>query len=220
MNQTSFSKNLKALRSARDITQQQLADAVGVTQTSVNGWENRGVKPRPAIAERLCSYFNVTEDELLSDSSGYYAQAHGLTSAPAGALAPATPRKAYAPLVGRVHAGDATEPDIIDYEIPVPYEVWENHQDGYFLEVEGTCMNRVYPEGCRVLIDPAKQPIDGSIAVVSIDGEYVMRRLHLGASVLLLSPESFDEHDDIIIRDGNVEFVGTVVWYQSAGELE
>ena len=217
---TAFSKNVRALLAKKELTQQKFADAIGVTQTTVSGWLNRAVQPKTTNLDVICDEFDLIYEDLLSETAGLYAKLHGLTSAPAGALAPATPRKAYAPLVGRVHAGDATEPDIIDYEIAVPYEVWENHQDGYFLEVEGTCMNRVYPEGCRVLIDPAKQPIDGSIAVVSIDGEYVMRRLHLGASVLLLSPESFDEHDDIIIRDGNVEFVGTVVWYQSAGELE
>ena len=52
------------------------------------------------------------------------------------------PKKAYLPLLGRVHAGDAQEPDVIDSHIPVPYEVWERHQNGYLLEVEGTCMNK------------------------------------------------------------------------------
>lgn len=86
-------------------------------------------------------------------------------------------------------------------------------------------MSKVYPEGCYILIDPDREPQNGSIAVVSIDGEdYVMRRLYRGATTLVLSPESWDDgYEDIVITQDDertVEFHGTVVWFQSAEEME
>ena len=127
--------------------------------------------------------------------------------------------------MGRVHAGDAQEPDVIDDKVPVPYEVWEHHKNGYLLEVEGSCMNKVYPEGCFILVDPAKQPSNGSIAVVKInDDDYVMRRMYRGANTLILSPESFDDsYTDIVISNDDetcIQLVGTVVWYQPKEEME
>ena len=91
--------------------------------------------------------------------------------------------KTCAPLLGSVHAGGAKEPEVLDDRVPLPYEVLQHHKRAYFLEVEGDCMSRVYPEGCRVLIDPDRALQSGSIAVVSIDGaDYIMRRMLVGAA--------------------------------------
>nr|WP_277926899.1 S24 family peptidase [Adlercreutzia sp. JBNU-10] len=90
--------------------------------------------------------------------------------------------------------------------------------------VEGDCMDKVYPEGCLILVDPDQEPRNGSIAAVSIDGaNYVMRRLLKTPSTIVLAPESFNpEHEDIVITAASgktVELAGTVVWYQPAKEL-
>lgn len=127
--------------------------------------------------------------------------------------------------MGRVHAGEPTDPEFLDDMVELPASVAEAHPRAYFLEVEGDCMDKVYPEGCMILVDPEKPPQDGSVAAVSIDGtEYVMRRLHRGASSLMLSPESFNpEHVDIVVTEDDgrtVNLVGTVVWFQSKKEME
>ncbi|MCI2241476.1 S24 family peptidase [Adlercreutzia sp. JBNU-10] len=85
-------------------------------------------------------------------------------------------------------------------------------------------MDKVYPEGCLILVDPDQEPRNGSIAAVSIDGaNYVMRRLLKTPSTIVLAPESFNpEHEDIVITAASgktVELAGTVVWYQPAKEL-
>lgn len=110
----------------------------------------------------------------------------------------------------------------VEVEIPIPYEVRLRHPNGYFLEAEGTCMNKIYTEGSLIYIDPEKPPINGSVAVVSIDGQdYIMRRFFKGANTLILSPESYDETwtDIIITPDQSVEYRGLVVWYQAPREL-
>ncbi len=218
-------RNLRALREDHDMTQNELAAALDVTQTTVAGWENRNVQPRRKMLDAICQLFGIGIDDLTSFANGYYAKANGLTTAPDGALAPSEPRKAYAPLYGRVHAGTAQEPEVLSDRVPIPFEVFGHHPHGYFLEVEGDCMDEVYPDGCLVYIDPDLQPRDGSIAVVSIDDEdYIMRRLKLGTDTLLLSPESHNPrwHDLVVTSDSGrtVSMVGTVVWYQSAEEME
>ena len=210
----SVSSNIKYLREKNGLTQEQLADKLNVARSTVTQWERGWSNPRMGMVQKLAGVFGVSTSDIVSESP----------SLP-NAILISEPKKAYLPLLGRVHARDAQEPDVIDSHIPVPYEVWEHHQNGYFLEVEGTCMNKVYPEGCHVLIDPIKMPTNGSIAVVKMNEEnYVMRRMFRGANTLVLSPESFDEgYEDIVITshdDISVELVGTVVWYQPKEEME
>ncbi|MFQ6942776.1 MAG: LexA family protein [Collinsella intestinalis] len=215
-------ENIDALLVKFDITQEALARIAGVAPSSVNGWRN-GAVPRKNAIEKMCQALEITRDDIMSDEFGLAAKEHGRV--PSGAKLPSEPRPAYAPLLGRVHAGDACEPDVIDDRIPIPYEVRSAHPDGYFLEVEGNCMSRVYPEGCHIYIDPRQQPRNGSVAVVSIDGaDYVMRRLYNTGRTIVLSPDSWDDsYEDIVITgedERTVEYVGTVVWFQPAEEME
>ena len=162
--------NIKALRDKFDLTQDQLADKLGVTRESVHRWEADKMTVRDRHISRMIELFGIEPEDIKSEKYGLAAKLSGRYAAPSSAKLPAEPRPAYAPLLGRVHAGDACEPDIVDYRVPIPYEVRESHPEGYFLEVEGNCMSRVYPEGCHIYIDPRQPPRNGSVAVVSIDG--------------------------------------------------
>ena len=222
-----FSKNIRAIRQKHDLTQKQFADALDVAEQTVIKWEGGSIeKPRQkSVIASICDRFGVTEQDLFGFADGFYSKLHGLTAAPAGAIAPTPSKPAFLPLRGKVHAGDPQDPDMLEGMVELPETVAKNHPNAYFLEVEGDCMNRVYPEGCLILVDPDRMPADGSIAAVSIDGtDYVMRRLHRGASSMMLSPESTNpEHTDIVITSGDghtVSLVGTVVWYQSRNEME
>ena len=210
-----LAENIRKFRTDADLTQAKLADLVGVTRATVTQWETGWSQPRMGAVEKLSEVLGVSMSELVDGSN--------IKRVPC-AITPTEPRKAYLPLLGKVHAGDAQEPQVLDERISLPYEVWERHRDGYFLQVEGQCMSKIYPEGSYILIDPTQRPVNGSIAVVSIDGaDYVMRRLYKGSSVLVLSPDSWEAgYEDIVIAgdDHTVEFVGSVVWFQASGELE
>lgn len=56
-------------RKAKQITQQQLADFVGVSKASVSKWETGQTYPDITLLPLLASYFNVTVDELLNYSN-------------------------------------------------------------------------------------------------------------------------------------------------------
>lgn len=206
--------NIRRLREQRGLTQEQLGKMVDVSRSTITQWERGWTTPRMGNVQLLAGALGVSTTDIIADELP-----------PSNEIKPATPKPAYAPLLGRVHAGKAQEPDVLQDAIPVPYEIIHRHPQGYFLQVEGDCMDNVYPEGCYILIDPEQRPQNGSIAVVSIDGaDYVMRRLYRGANTLILSPDSHNaEHEDMVFAattEHTVEFHGTVVWFQSSKEME
>ncbi len=65
-------KNLKKLRLKKRISQQALAAAIGVSQQSINKYENHGVEPDITTLITMADYFGVTVDYLIGriDESG------------------------------------------------------------------------------------------------------------------------------------------------------
>lgn len=61
--------NLKILREKRGITQQELADGIGISNKAVSTWENGSKVPRQPKLEKLADYFNVSVDYLLGRDS-------------------------------------------------------------------------------------------------------------------------------------------------------
>lgn len=58
-------KNLKQLRSQRGISQQQLATILGLSQQSINKYENHNVEPDIRTLTALSDYFGTTIDYLV-----------------------------------------------------------------------------------------------------------------------------------------------------------
>ena len=58
-------QNLKHLRKEAGISQQKLADAIRVSQPSINKYENHNIEPDIQILIRMAEYFNTTVDYLV-----------------------------------------------------------------------------------------------------------------------------------------------------------
>ena len=104
--------------------------------------------------------------------------------------------------------------------VEVPAHVAEMHPNGFVLSVEGDCMDRAYPDGCVVLVDPDAQPWNGCAVVAETSpGESVLRRYMRGSSTLMLSPDSHNgDHEDMVFADEEAQEVrtlGVVVWFQA-----
>ncbi|MCH5296197.1 MAG: helix-turn-helix transcriptional regulator [Ruminococcus sp.] len=61
-------KNLKLLRLQHKISQQQLADIIGVSQQSVNKYENHDTEPDIRTLIALSDYFNTSIDYLVGNT--------------------------------------------------------------------------------------------------------------------------------------------------------
>jgi DNA-binding XRE family transcriptional regulator len=64
----SFSEHLKAIRKSRNITQKQLAEAIGASERGIQNYEIGARKPTYDMLIALADYFNVSTDYLLGRS--------------------------------------------------------------------------------------------------------------------------------------------------------
>ena len=124
-------------------TQQQLADAIGVSKSAVSAWVVGDRFPRLEAINDICTHFGISTEDLL-----------GLK------------KSIQIPILGRVHAGQTTyaNEEILGYVDIAP----ENQEDLFCLYVEGDSM---LPElHDRDLVIVRKQSIleDGDIGVFSI----------------------------------------------------
>ena len=69
---TVFSKNLKRLRVAKSFTQEQAADALGVSTQTVSRWECNTTLPDVTILPKIAALYCVTIDDLYKEVSMAY----------------------------------------------------------------------------------------------------------------------------------------------------
>ena len=62
-------KNLRKLRIASGMSQQQLADVIGTSQQSINKYENHNVEPDIATLIKLADHFQVSVDDLVGHAA-------------------------------------------------------------------------------------------------------------------------------------------------------
>ena len=220
----SIRENIIQLRKIYGITQEELAKIANVSRGAVSQWEGGFSEPRMGAIEKIVAHFGLRKSHIIEDGGmndidpvtkkpKIHANVQGMAMGPV-------------PLLGSVHAGKPQDPDTYDGEtVKIPQFLIDSDPECYALEAEGDCMNKVYPEGCTIAVSPNKEPMNGSVAVVSIDGrEAVMRRMYRTPNTLVLSPDSFNpDHDDIVVTsetEHTIEFLGKVVWFQAREEME
>ena len=125
-------ENIAELRKREKLTQEEFAKIAGVTRAAVAQWESGFSEPRMGSIQKLADHFGISKSDIIEEGGMF-----GKFSIVNGAIKPTTAKPAYAPLLGRVHAGEAQEPDVLQDAIPVPYEIIKRHPQGYFLQVEG-----------------------------------------------------------------------------------
>ena len=84
-------------------------------------------------------------------------------------------------------------------------------------------MNRVIAQGEHVFVDPDMLPQQGSIVIAETEAyEAIMRRWYMGSSKLMLSPDSYDDTEDLVFEGGeaSVKVLGVAFWHQAAKELD
>lgn len=64
--------NLKLLRREKGISQQTLADVLGISQQSINNYENKTVEPDIDMLKKMADYFNTTIDYITGYANTRY----------------------------------------------------------------------------------------------------------------------------------------------------
>jgi len=65
MGNLTFATQVKNIRLNADLTMEQFATDLGVTKSSVNMWENKGVVPRDEVLRQIAVKYDVSLDKLL-----------------------------------------------------------------------------------------------------------------------------------------------------------
>ncbi len=172
---------LKFLRINKKISQQQLADYLGVDRTMVGKYELKNSTPADDVLNKMASYFNVSRSFLLGiDDEGN--KKHGIKI----------------PVLGRVVAGIPIEAitEILDYE-----EITENLAatgDFFALVAKGDSMNPTIIDGDVLIIRKQDTVDDGQVGIVLIDGmDATVKRIHITAGGITLigdNPAVFPPH--------------------------
>ena len=66
MKEIKFAENLKILRNARKLTQEELGKALGVDKRTVSSWETGISEPNLHTIAKICEFFDETFDSLLT----------------------------------------------------------------------------------------------------------------------------------------------------------
>ena len=219
-------ENIDALLVKYDINQDHLARIADVTPGAVTGWR-KGSTPRKDAVRNICDYFNLSEDDILSESYCLAAKEYGDFPGISNARPAVGMAMGLAPRLGKVHAGVLAQPDVCDEAtmVSIPQFLVDEDPDCFVVSSEGDCMDKVLSVGSDLVVSRKKQPRDNSIVMASVDGcDYIVRRLRMTANTMILSPESHNpDHEDIIIRrdsEHSLEIPGVITWYQAPREME
>lgn len=63
-------EQIHALRTARNLSQVQLAERLGVTKQSVSNWENNNILPSVDMLKQIANFFRCSADYLLEMNEG------------------------------------------------------------------------------------------------------------------------------------------------------
>lgn len=173
---------LAELRKSAGITQQELADKLGVTQQTIWYYENdrREMKSSVLIAISNALGCSVTDLLGITDMEG---------------IIPVHPVPTIRiPILGRIAAGTPREAfSCSDEWHDTPATLIEHRKGCFWLVVAGNSMNRLFPEGSLVLIDPDAEVRDGDVAAVFVNGDdATIKRIEYDSGVVTLYPESYD----------------------------
>lgn len=146
---------------ARGKTQQDLADYLGASKSTVSMWVNGKRTPLIATIDQICKYFDCTREDLMRDNrEAYYKHSVSI------------------PVYARVAAGlplEATE-DIIDRE-EIP-ERLASLGEYYALRIKGNSMEPRIADGDVVIVRKQSDADDGDIVIALVNGnDAVCKRL-------------------------------------------
>lgn len=145
-----FAQNLKYLRTKYNLTQEQLANKINSTRSTVNNWENEISEPNLDMIRKLTETFNIKDNIVFEDLKSKYNTS----------FVNLEEDTINIPVLGRIPAGvpfEAIE-DIIKY-IDIPKEWTCGNKEYFGLLIDGNSMFPKYQNGDIVIFQKCEDPI-------------------------------------------------------------
>lgn len=198
---TIFQKNLINILSERKLTQSELAQKSGITQSSISDYINGKYEPKQDKVDAIASALNVSPSFLVGKAEPSFDYARY-------GLLPVTKRKI--PVLGNVHCGDPVyaEEDFLDV-------VDSDIEADFALRAVGDSMTGVGIEE-NDLVFVKKQPSvkNGELAVILLnDEEAAIKRVYKYDTYITLNAEN-PAYAPLVFHEGDsgqVEVLGKVV---------
>lgn len=221
-----FNIRLRELRNSKGLSQQQLADIVGMSKSSINMYERGDREPGLELLEAFADYFNVDMDYLIgktnnprrnlvtsnkSDNAKLEEDIQNLYSF--DNILPIKKKKF--PILGEIACG---KPIYCNEDYETYIEVSGDIQANFCLIAKGDSMiNARIFDGDIIFVK--KQPIvqNGEIAAVIIEDEVTLKKVYIKADKIILCPEN-PLYDDLIYEKedmNSVKILGKAVAFQS-----
>lgn len=197
-----FGKNLQRLRKLKNISMNELAESIGVSQSTISDWENGKKMPRSGSIQKIADYFNVPKTELLIEKN----ESEGLSLYPISQLV-------NIPVLGTITCGQPILA-VENFE-GYRYEVEESLPAGnlFYLKTRGNSMTPTIPEGSFVLIKEQPDVEDGEIAAVIVNGddEATLKRVKRQNGLVMLIADNPNYAPIIITPDTPAKIIGKAV---------
>ncbi len=202
---------LKNLRKSKKLTQQQVADTIGVSKTSVIYWEKDENLPKHDSLMALAQILEVTSDYLLHGK--------GSDSLDKNFTAPFPIAGRLVPVISWVQAGTWTSADSVP--MGTQFKEWlppnpKCGKNGYGLIVVGESMFPDFRPGDKIYVNPDFQISDlktGDLVIVACDGdtEATFKKLIVESNGMYLEPLNPKWHEKIMALREGCKLVGKVV---------
>lgn len=168
----SFGRNLQALRQGAGLTQDQVAEAFGISRAAVIAWEKNKNFPEAEKLQRLA--------DLLGCSVNDFYGPRAMEDSTKGAAYVVRPARVVFRGIAQVREGGyfaLVEPDV---NAPEQFALWpSNDPQAYALQVDGDALRPEIEPGSVLIIEPARQAEPGRRVLVSLmDGRQLVRRLN------------------------------------------
>ena len=193
-----FGRNLAKFRSLKNISMTELAESIGVSQSTISDWEHGKKMPRSGAIQKIADYFNIEKTDLLIDSSN-----------PINNLAPLT-SFVNIPVLGTITCGEP----ILASENMEGYrqEPTDTLPSGnlFYLRTKGDSMTPTIPENSYVLIKEQPEVEDGEIAAVIVNGddEATLKRVKHQNGLIMLFADNHNYAPIIITPDVQARVIG------------
>lgn len=183
-------EKLKEIRKLNNTSQQQLADLLGVRQSTVAMWEKGKNSPEYSTLLKIAEIFSVSIDHLAGKGG----------------------KSAFKiPVLGYVRAGVPTEAveEVLDYEDVV---ISESELENYFaLRIKGDSMSPRMMEGDTVIVKKQPDCNNGDICVALVgNGDATVKKIIKKDTSLILMPLNAS-YDPLVFTYKEVETVPVTI---------
>lgn len=202
---------LKELRKNKKITQQQIADAIGVSKTSVIYWEKDDNLPKHDSLMALAQVLNVSPAYLLNGDEN--------DKSDSNVYMPFQISGRLIPVISWVQAGTWTSVEAVS--AGTQFDQWlppnpKCGKHGYGLEVSGESMLPDFRPGDKIYVNPDFQVSDlktGDLVIVSSEGgkAATFKKLIVETDNMYLQPLNPEWSEKAIALEDGCKLVGKVV---------